>query len=828
MLISEYLWHDYCLTLPPGAEPDEEEYRDRKKVSSHIQVLKGIFRSHRCCKSAVGERLLFWVALGRVRRCLPCLYPWLTNEPHGTPAGHIILPREITGKSKDKTETAMLPSHPVLVALSENRFPYERADYAYFSRILELDEHIAIRPKRCWIFVSHKDVVVDEDGSGHVQATGQKLARQHYPHLRRNFDRGKWSKEEQDIFKGSLVHEYTKMFAQVESGTVRELSAHWKGPFPDLHQHLEAMIAANAREDIVAAEAKCDIMHMHVTLEASTKRSFPTNSELNSWVEINIKKSQLLSHHWKVQTRLIRPPELAYSDDKPTPQPVYEVSAEIPIQYQHGSECMAVRTGGDARHCMSPHCRRDCVKVPFPADICAQTLLNCANFPAHPPVKEVKIIKKDDGKNRRKTKGSKEKTVFKLLDDRNPTQMDLVPKIAMMQEIWSCPPDSPQDQESGSYNNQRWTRRGLILWSFQTLHSVGRTGDEKGALLTAAGGGTAWRFLTILDPMSDYHLQRSLAPNTGEDNTPGPYRDSPTMANFAVTSRDMVMSPNPPYQEHLNASMSENFSAAWAPPDGIDPLASGSAAQATYESHLLAQNTGSSATTPAAYPILAGYSGHGGLATPPPTASLSSSFTTSFDNQPGPGNYMAPPAGMDDPSLSFNGTASHHHHPASYSAATYGDIHDQGPVWDGGSAWPASAAGGYVPVPAPQHDIHWERHHPTGVHPHPHQQGEHWAAASHPEDTAAHHQHMWRPSPSLSQIEHQHSHYEHGSPADRDGRLDVGRPKEEAPRDSSMGTPSCTGSWTVTPQPAEEDEQHADGWEGITDDDLSLDWEEVV
>jgi transcriptional enhancer factor len=59
MLISEYLWHDYLLTLPPGVEPYEKEYRGRKQVSSHIQVLKGIFRTHRCCKSAVGARLLF-------------------------------------------------------------------------------------------------------------------------------------------------------------------------------------------------------------------------------------------------------------------------------------------------------------------------------------------------------------------------------------------------------------------------------------------------------------------------------------------------------------------------------------------------------------------------------------------------------------------------------------------------------------------------------------------------------------------------------------------------------------------------------------------------
>ena len=60
MLIMEYLEHYYRATLPPGVEPDDTIDRTRKQVSSHIQVLKGFFKSHRCCKSAVGKRLLFW------------------------------------------------------------------------------------------------------------------------------------------------------------------------------------------------------------------------------------------------------------------------------------------------------------------------------------------------------------------------------------------------------------------------------------------------------------------------------------------------------------------------------------------------------------------------------------------------------------------------------------------------------------------------------------------------------------------------------------------------------------------------------------------------
>lgn len=51
MLIGEYLWIAYCQTLAPGEEPDPTMVRGRKKVSSHIQVLKNFFTNHRCCKS---------------------------------------------------------------------------------------------------------------------------------------------------------------------------------------------------------------------------------------------------------------------------------------------------------------------------------------------------------------------------------------------------------------------------------------------------------------------------------------------------------------------------------------------------------------------------------------------------------------------------------------------------------------------------------------------------------------------------------------------------------------------------------------------------------
>ncbi len=45
-LIAEYIWLAYLQKLPPGAIPDPTMKRNRKQVSSHIQVLKGFFKHH--------------------------------------------------------------------------------------------------------------------------------------------------------------------------------------------------------------------------------------------------------------------------------------------------------------------------------------------------------------------------------------------------------------------------------------------------------------------------------------------------------------------------------------------------------------------------------------------------------------------------------------------------------------------------------------------------------------------------------------------------------------------------------------------------------------
>lgn len=60
MLICEYLWLAYCVSLPPGAKPDKLMRRERKQVSSHIQVLKNFFTFHRCCECIAPGLTLRW------------------------------------------------------------------------------------------------------------------------------------------------------------------------------------------------------------------------------------------------------------------------------------------------------------------------------------------------------------------------------------------------------------------------------------------------------------------------------------------------------------------------------------------------------------------------------------------------------------------------------------------------------------------------------------------------------------------------------------------------------------------------------------------------
>ncbi|KAK4039830.1 regulatory protein abaA [Parachaetomium inaequale] len=593
-LIGEYLWIASCHDLGRGAEPDPHLLKikngpnGRKMVSSHIQVLKKFFAAHRCFHFLFGQRQ--------------------------------------RDKEADHIEKVSLKNNPILIALSKDRFPDERPNYEYFSQILALNEQVQFRPKRCWIFVSHPDVVVSDDGFGYLPGTDTKLGEAEYPHLPRNLQRDTWAKEEQQLFKGALLHEFTKEIDQVESSSVKDLSKKWESAFPDLQQRLKAITSTTT-------DAKCDILHLHATLELKEKRSFPPESSLSSWVEINIEQPRLLNHRWRVETRLVRPPELSYSHDDShegsAQGDICERHKEFTIKYQHQLGCDGSRSSARGHcDCLAQRSRRDGFSVPFPipfpATAWAQTLTNCAEYPAHPYSGSKRHDRErgsaaragdDDEDGSRSRRRSKQ-----------PTQMDLVPRIAMMQEIFSCPPTSVHNEGSSDTSDQRWTRRAVILWTFETIHSISK--DSKRELVTAPGGRTNWRFLTILDPASEYHAIIS-----GRRASTDEYRgaSSSLASSSRPASRATIMSPSPSYQQHLGANMRENFSSAWDSAGGLGSL-SGPAAQA-YGAHFMSQTIPShaGAASQAGYGLLDSFSSHSGLATPPPTASLASSFTQPFD-----------------------------------------------------------------------------------------------------------------------------------------------------------------------------------------------------
>ncbi|KAK4129465.1 hypothetical protein N657DRAFT_660802 [Parathielavia appendiculata] len=663
MLIGDYLWIAYCQGLPPGAEPDPRMMRQRKMVSSHIQVLKDFFTHHRCFH----------------------FFFWPTKED----------------KENDPTETVSLKDNPVLIALSGDRFPEERPNYEYFAQILSLNEQVQFKPKRCWIFVSHQDVVVGEDRIGCLPTTGGKLTEGEYPHLGLNLERDTWAKEEQQFFKGALLHEFTKKLVQIESSSVREMARKWESAFPDLHQRLKAITSTTT-------DARCDFLHLHVTLELKEKRRFPSGSNLSSWVEINIEKPGLVNHRWKVDTRLVRPLELSYSQGDGPPEVVYEEHKEFALEYQHKPGCDASRSDSRGHcDCLSQRCRRDGVMVPFPvpfpANVWAQTLTNCAEYPAHPSSESIRhdrergsAVKTEDGDN--EGQRSRRRTKW-------PTQMDLVPKIAMMQEIWSFPPTSSAEEGSSDWGNRRWTRRAVILWTFETIHKIVFK-QRKPRLVTAQGGSTNWRFLTILDPASEYHQRQAII--SGRRVSADEYRDAFGCVSRPA-SRNAGWSSRSTHQQPLSASLSEEgLSSAWGHTGGLGSL-SVSTAQAAYDAHFMQQAISTHATT-TGNGLLDSFNSHAGLATPTPSASLASSFDQTFDSASTSPDILATymtthaavtTAGLDTSSHSFDGSLSAVTDPfLAHVGTAYGAAQDGIHGWDdhgvaGGIDPTASWSSGY-------------------------------------------------------------------------------------------------------------------------------------
>ncbi|KAL8381407.1 hypothetical protein RB595_005601 [Gaeumannomyces hyphopodioides] len=611
MLISEYLWINCFLQhLAAGIpeplrewkeEKDEsgnlhrdkngkpkpkvrhhEHYSPRKMVSSHLQVIKAFFKLH------------------------PSLYTLFPTQE-----------RIRDGDEPEGILSENLKADPVLLALREKRMPEERPNYAYWSWVLAADQRVHLRPSQCWICVSARTVryVPDEvrgGGYAYNTATGERLDQAQFPHLNKNLRRDEWPRAATGV-TGPLLHEYTQAIKQEPGGSAHAMKRDWAHDFPLLHKPLDQALRENVN----------DIFHCHVVLDVHGG-DLPAGSELNSWVEVTIQQPGLHNHDWKVRTLLSRPPELcqdgvAGAEDDPASDKAF---TEVVNSSGHVLNCKLA--GTCSCDCVRSRQRPE-IDVNPPAHELAIMLKELSRYPAHAftglvddsgegvvrgSSEWMKQEKESDAKKKKK-KGKRpsvgnnrqsaggagkraedcgeddatvdddddsttENKFRKYMPDGpdkdTPTQIALAKRVAMMQELWSQ--EQPRHGAAGGQPGP-WVRRGVILWTFATAYQVK---EESSKLVIAKqDGATSWRFLTPIDPYSAEHRSRAIL--TGEQVVARAAAATAAAAEddgltpvhglgAPAVHRSQVMSPDPGFQQHMSASMSENFAVATAWPDG--------------------------------------------------------------------------------------------------------------------------------------------------------------------------------------------------------------------------------------------------------------------
>ncbi|KAI1761781.1 hypothetical protein GGR53DRAFT_469003 [Hypoxylon sp. FL1150] len=643
MLITEYLWIYHWLLHPPkngeaipnrqlrekgpGGKP-HPMYRGRKQVSSHIQVLKGFFAT-----------LVTF---------------------------HFIFPSKRDGKEEDRKlirdddDTESFKNNRVLISIADGRLPDERPNYEYFARLLNADNDVFLRPKQCWIFVSSSQVSLKEknikmdDGTTRKQVTGYTpnghwLGESDYPHLKLND-----GKDYKDLPRNGdrptvLLHEYTRPLAQKESSSVKDISNRWDIQFPELKEKLVAALNDTNPSDERSSRCvvgPCDTFHFEVTLDLHATSKFPDGSELNGMVELSINRPELHNHSWRSVTSVVKPDELHISGSEPD---FWDRTNPVEVIVSHRAGC-----NGVGRCDCAGRGSRDTIGVPFPAASWANTFIKLAPYVTAERERNYRKGREQDSV-RGGARGSRDNTARTKKEDdsssshksvnntKMPTPKELMSQVAMYQEVWSTPNDG-----SGEPGKRGWTRRSVILWTFVPVHE---NTDEKGKTMTVAAG-TNWRFLTKVDPTSEYHQQRAY------------------LSGSPSVSRDSVMSPNPGYQHHINAAMHENMSAAYDVPPTL--------AATTLPSHSTTQH----AHIPPDLDLLDGFDN--GLVTPPPTASLTGGYPHNFEGGPS--------------AMNTDGAESSLHHQLSFISDGSGTANE-----GGNSNGPDNFLSG-LGVPAPSYD----------------------------------------------------------------------------------------------------------------------------
>ncbi|KAI0467108.1 hypothetical protein F4859DRAFT_518322 [Xylaria cf. heliscus] len=606
MLITEYLWIYHWTLHPPKKgeripcgkqrektkqNPGHPMFRSRKQVSSHIQVLKGFF-------------------------------PTLSTF-------HFIFPRQKDGLDDDKKllkeeeDTESFKNNRVLISIADGRLPDERPNYEYFSRLLNAENDVFIRPKQCWVFVSSSEInlkekhITSEDGTTKKQVVanhpdGLCLTEADYPHLKLNESKDYKDLPRQGNRPTVLLHEYTRTLTQKESSSVKEIASRWDVRFPELREKLTAALDDTQPTDERTSRCvvgPCDTFHFETVLDLHSTSKFPPGTELNGLVEFTISRPDLHNHSWRSRTCVIKPDELYMSDVE---NEYWDESSTISAIPSHRVGCTGVgRCDCTARG------SRDTISIPFPANSWANTFIKLAPF----------VTAERERKDRERAtraaaslSGRAEREAARMKKEneeasshskaRGPSPKDLLSQVAMYQEVWSSPQSegvarSNGEDSSSKRSRGKWTRRAVILWTFVPVHD---DTDDKGKT-TVVPPGTNWRFLTKIDPTSSYHQQQAYISGSPRS-----------------LSRDDIMSPNPEYAQHMNAVMHENFSGVYD---------SGHANTFTLPSHNHIHNhphlhhLNTQHQLAGLGDMLDGFSN--GLATPPPSATLQSNFPHNFE-----------------------------------------------------------------------------------------------------------------------------------------------------------------------------------------------------
>ena len=256
-LISEYLWIAYLQSLKPGERPDQTMRRDRKQVSSHIQVIKALFKGYPGCKFA----LSFWQTKLVLTGEDAILFPPKADPKNG-----------FEDSFKD---------NPCLLAISQGRLPNNRYEYqpeqANVTEVVPSNDS-PIRPTSFWLLITTQPVPDESDGRFNT---------------------------EEDLHRAGIVaHKFSGLSQHRGNGTLNSIS-NWQRKFPTLERLR------------MKGEVNCEIIHMEVSLNLMTDH--PTEgSELCCRTELSIPGRQS-NCEWRIVTTFVKPPELYCNsmDDPP-------------------------------------------------------------------------------------------------------------------------------------------------------------------------------------------------------------------------------------------------------------------------------------------------------------------------------------------------------------------------------------------------------------------------------------------------------------------------------------------------------------------------------